>query len=115
MPLISILALNFIGRVISLMVSSPTKSYLLPSFTDKIISKSFLFIESCAIDEANRKIQLAKALEQYSEEAKKYLDEGICDEKDGTLTQMMRRIQAFVQEVKARGEHLNIFAIKYAI
>ena len=28
---------------------------------------------------------------------------------------MMRRIQAFVQEVKARGEHLNIFAIKYAI
>ena len=28
------------------------------------------------IDEANRKIQLAK-VEQYSEEAKKYLDEGI--------------------------------------
>ncbi len=67
------------------------------------------------IDEADRKFQLARALQQYSLQAKKYLDETICSDKNGALTQMINRIQTFMKEVKERGEHLNVFAVKYAI
>ena len=67
------------------------------------------------IDDANRKIRLAKALEEYSIKAKKYLLENVCNENDGALTQLIKRVHTFVKDVTNRGDRLNLVALKYAV
>ena len=67
------------------------------------------------IDDANRKIRLAKALEEYSIKARKHLLENVCNENDGALIQLVKRVHAFVKDITNRGERLNMVALKYAV